>query len=138
MKFGDLPEPDPYVIKLPCSPEAFEEVANAKTAAWPPRRSKLLWRAGRLIGRGPPKNAIAWLGRADPLTTMRDWQKHQALDALGALAAALPPRRIMTGTFWSHQAGHQHDVALLRNIERVGLEDIHLKSDRAEFAKDLR
>lgn len=123
VKYGELPELEPYVLKFPCSRETFDEIATAKTPAWPPARSRMLWKMGRVIRMGPTGDMIAWLDESDPIKSLQTWQRHRALDALGALAAALPPRRIFVGQFFSHRAGHQLDVELLRAIESVGIED---------------
>lgn len=124
VKYADLPEPDPYVVSFPCTFETFEQVATAKTPAWPPRQSRAIWKFGQLMNIGPREHMVGWLGTKNPLEVLRGWQQHRALDALGALAAGIPPRRMLTGTFSSHRAGHRHDVGLLRIIESVGFTDM--------------
>jgi hypothetical protein len=124
VQYGDLPKTGPYTFEFPCSMETFEEVVYAKTQAWPPKRSRLLWKVGDIVGMGPREDNIAWLNEENPHETLLEWKKHRTLDLLGVLAASLPPDGILVGASSSYRAGHRHDVALMQSIERVGLEEV--------------
>ena len=99
-----------------------QKLCRARTiSVWP---APLCWILKRLPTRiWPHYDKTYWLGEHYPHEVLEEIALHRVLDMFGAIKLILPPGKVFVGTLRSHLAGHALDIALLREIERVGLDE---------------